>query len=227
MLLFTGALWYEGHIELSLPMVYKLTVGDAFLWGLYSIIGFILICIITNTVEQSNNISETSKPFVASVLNSVVTIATYLTINLAAVGIVALYGFPMVFTLVNGGIVGASTYFHVIIPKWKKRKSNHPSSELEALKLEHNWIWNAIHTISWATLIILVSAWLLVFSQISVVAIPIEKRLELGFLKIIGSVAFQAMYACSGLFFGIIVKLWSYSTFIRERVSELELNKNP
>jgi len=150
----------------------------------------------------------------------------YLTISSVAVGIVFLAGFPMLFALVNGGIVGAATYFHVIIPIWKKRKSDDHLCELEVLKLEHDWIWKAINTISWATLILLASAWLVVFSQITLPIIPAEKRLEPAFMKLIGSFAFQAAYVCSGLFLGIIVKLWSYSTYIRERVSQLKLSKN-
>lgn len=223
-LLFTIALWYEGHNELGLSMIYQLTVRDAVLWSLYSIIGFILICITTNSVEQSNSISETKKPFVAGILNSVVTIAVYLTISFLAIGIVPSYGFPMVFTMANGAIVGISTYFHVIIPIWKKPKSDDPLSELEVLKLEHDWIWKAINTISWATIIMLVSAWLVIFYQISLSVVPVEKRLEAGFMKVMGSVAFQAIYVLGGLFFGIIAELWRYSTYIRERVSQLELS---
>jgi len=206
--------------------MYKLTVGDAILLGLYSVIGFILICITTDLVKKSNSMSEANKPIVAGFLNSVVTITMYLMINSIAFGIVVSYGFPMVFTFVNGGIVGVSTYFHVIIPIWKKPKSDDPLSELEVLKLEHDWIWKAINTISWAALIMLVSAWLVIFSQISLPLIPVEKRSELGFMKIIGAVAFQATYVLLGLFFGIIVKLWSYSSHIRKRVSQLKLSKN-
>lgn len=223
-LLFTMALWYEGQIELGLPTIYQLTRGDAILRSLYSIIGFLPIFIITNSVGQINRISETNKPLAASIFNSVVTIAVYLSISFFAVGFTPLCGFPMIFAFVNGGIVGVSTYFHVIIPIWKKSKSDNPLCELEVLKLEHDWIWKAINTISQATLIILVSVWIVIFYQISLSVVPVEKRLELGFMKLMSTVAFQATYVLAGLFFGIIAKLWSYSTYIRERVSQLKLS---
>ena len=129
--------------------------------------------------------------------------------------------YPVCFVFVNAGIVGISTFYYIAPPPWEVLKSKNRVQEIEALKLEHDWIWKAINIISWTAVIMTVSAIFISWTQIIFPSIPTEKRNTFSVIKLEAYSTIELIYLILGLWFGILYRLMDYSWRIRKRIAEI------
>jgi hypothetical protein len=66
---------------------------------------------------------------------------------------------------------------------WEVLKSENEERYIEALKLEHDWIWRALNIISWATVILMTSTIFASWAQLIYPMVPLEKRYSPAFIK--------------------------------------------
>lgn len=243
-LLLVGHGFYcETMIELELPVDYHFTLEDSIRWWFLGFFGFIPIYVITSSAEHDGKIVkaltkvmmaltgrkeewfEEAKPLATSISNAIIVFLTYVVMITVIPSQIS--ASATTFTFFLGGIVGVSTFWHVCTPPWdilsREATCAHTDVEfkMEALKLEHDWIWKAIHIISWVTVILAVSTVFASWAQVIVPAIPVERRHSLTFVRLQASAVVQLIYCVLGLWFGILGRLMENSWRIRKEIAKL------
>jgi hypothetical protein len=214
-------LWTEGLLELEITPAAEVPLAEALFLGLLSL--FVLTVGIS--VLSSMLIAKNKKFFHVAVANASLTLTVYFFFVVAShcyrnsieVAVVSSF-WSLFFGIINGGIVGCSTYLHLVLHKRSRRKS----FGIEALKLEHNWALTSFTTLSYASIIFVVSAVLVSWTQLILPSIPIEKYQSVGLMKLYFSAAVQLVYIAVGLWFGLVGKLQGYSLQIHKNMLKLE-----
>lgn len=235
-LLLTSALWYEGNIELGLPMPsgYEFTIEKSQRASTASIVIFFLMLATTRFFEKrvshllmDEQENKTRLPFKGAVMTTLLTFVFYMFIVYAAMGKFVFSGFGLIFDFTVAGLVGLSTYLHLNLPFWENRKINKRStvSEVEALKLEYDWCWKVINGIYWASILIVASVWFFWWSQFVTAVIPVSEWSSFAVSELTTAIVLQMIYIGLGLWFGIIGKLVGFSRHIPDQIRACKLQK--
>jgi hypothetical protein len=197
------------------------------LWSIYFLPSIFPIFVITSSFKRKKfslsffkNLSDVTYPLTSSIFNIIIIFAFF---------IFLLYFIPsffdpwvISFVFAYTSIVGISTFYYIGSEPWEILKSGNEARYIEALKLEHDWIWRAINIISWAIVILATSAVFISWTQIIYPGIPVEKRSSFPFIKLQALAAVQVIYLLLGVWFGILYRLMDYAWRIRKRIAGIE-----
>jgi hypothetical protein len=216
-------LWYESLTELGITSHCPFTLEESKLWSIYLLPSIIPVFIITSGFKCKLFSLNFPKKFfsteadLATLLNVIVIFALYPLLCYCIPFFFSPYNIGYVFCI--AGIVGISTFYYIHPPMWEVLKSENEERYIEALKLEHDWIWRALQIISWAVVILVTSAILASWSQLIYPIIPLEKRASPTFTTLQAWSVVQIAYLLIGLWFGIVGRLMDYSWRIRKRIA--------
>jgi hypothetical protein len=221
-------LWYESLMELELSSYYHFTLKEGIIWSIYLLPSLVLIFVITSVFKchkivaklfRKTSSPDEAYPIIAALANVSIIFASYIFLLCFIPSL--LHPYLICFVAANSGIVGISTFYYIAPPPWEILKSKDKTQYIEALKLEHDWIWRAINMISWATVILAISVIFVSWTQIIFPLVPQEKRNTFAFIKLEAYSTIELMYLIFGLWFGILARLMDYSWRIRKKVAEL------
>lgn len=219
--LFSQWVWAEGALELELIEAYPLSLSEAILWGLCSFMVAVPISInISLALERVRRKQKDMKIFTTCAINVVMTYLSYMIIFILAFRTTNLSAEMIIFTFANIIVIAFSTYLVLSLPSRGKLKSFKSTFQLEALKLEHEWILRVVNILTWVVMIALASAWFASFYQY-VSHIPFEKWSTIGFMKLGAAHAMRLVYLCVGFWLGVLAPLLDRSLRIHEEIREL------
>jgi len=227
-ILFGHGLWYESLREIGVLPHYRFTIEEGGIWSIYLLPSLVLIFVLTSGFKRHKLIAKLFEKKIFS-LEAYSLMAAFVNVTVIFVSYVFLlffipslfHPFKVCFVFVNAGIVGVSTLYYIAPPAWKAWKSKNRVQEIEALKLEHDYIWKAVNIISWTAVIMAVSAIFVSWTQIILPSIPAEKRYTFSVIKLQAYSAIELIYLILGLWFGILGRLMEYSWRIRKRIAEI------
>ena len=220
-------LWYESLREIDVLPYYRFNIEEARMWSIYLLPTFALIFVLTGRFKChkliaklfEKSFSVETYPLMAALVNVTVISVSYVSLLFLIPSL--FHPFTICFVFVNAGIVGVSTFYYIAPLPWEVWKSRNRVQEIEALKLEHDYIWKVINIISWAIVIMAVSAIFVSWTQIILPSIPAEKLYTFSVIKLQAYSAIELIYLILGLWFGILGRLMSYSWRIRKRIAEI------
>jgi len=220
-------LWYESLREIDVLPYYRFNIEEGKMWSIYLLPTFALIFVLTSRFKChkliaklfEKSFSVETYPLMAALVNVTVISVSYVSLLFLIPSL--FHPFTICFVFVNAGIVGVSTFYYIAPLPWEVWKSRNRVQEIEALKLEHDYIWKVINIISWAIVIMAVSAIFVSWTQIILPSIPAEKLYTFSVIKLQAYSAIELIYLILGLWFGILGRLMSYSWRIRKRIAEI------
>lgn len=233
-LLITHGVWNESKIELGAQVLYHFTVVNGLQWSVLAIFGAAFIFFATYDAKRHEyvirclgkifrkEISKAARALVPSVVNLVFCCITFVLYSLLIPGF--FNAFAICFVFLNAGLIGVSTFYYIAPPCWKVfadngiKKTEH---EIEALKLEHAWIWQAIYIISWVSVILAATVVFGAWTQVTYPSIASEQRDTWAVLHLQAMTAIQLIYIVCGLWFGVLGPLMDYSWRVRQRIAQI------
>ena len=227
-ILFGHGLWYESLREIDVLPHYRFTIEEGRMWSIYLLPSFVLIFVLTSRFKchkliaklfEKKFFSVEAYSLMAAFVNVTVMFVSYISLLFFIPSL--FHPYLVCFVFVNAGIVGVSTFYYIAPPPWEVLKSRNRVQEIEALKLEHDFIWKAINIISWTALIMAVSAIFVSWTQIIFPSIPAEKLNTFSVIKLEAYSTIELIYLILGLWFGILGRLMDYSWRIRKRIAEI------
>ena len=224
-LLLSEGLWTEGMQELGIPTSAEISLTDAMLFGVLCLVVLTLgLSILTGilTLKKKGPFSiAAAYVFVTLVTYYVIGVASYLVRNPITVAAFSAF-WSLIFGFIAGGLIGCSIYLHLTLAEKKSRELRNYELGLEVLKMEHSWFLTAFTSLSYASLIFVVSAVLVSWTQMVLPSLPSPIHYGVSIFKLFLTTSIQLIYAGVGLWFGLVGKLLGYSLWIHQRVLELE-----
>ncbi len=227
-LLLTGGLWNEGMLELGAKSSSNLSVTDSLICG----VACLLVLTIGLSIVNNIMLARKKNPFCISVVNAAVTLSAYYTTAVVSymignpVTVAVFYAFwALIFGFIIGGLIAWSIYLNLSLSKKKERKFRDPVLAAEVLKTEHSWFLSTFTSVSYASLIFVVSAVLVSWTQMILPSLPSPASSGVGIFKLYFTTSIQLVYAGVGLWFGIVGKLLGYSLYIHEELLKLARKK--
>lgn len=229
LIIFGHWLWYEGLMQLGLSHYYHFSMIESVSWSIYLLPITVLIFVITSDFKCHKIIAklfvkasfpDEACPSIVALINVSIIFASYIFLLYFIPSLLHPYAISSLST--TAGIVGISTYYYVAPPVWEVLKFKNKAYYVEALKLEHDWIWRVINILSWAIVILPISVIFASWTQIIFPLIPQEKRNTFAFIKLQAHSTIELIYLILGVWFGILRTLMDNSWHIRKRIAELE-----